>query len=176
MKASYTLSRPVLPVGTSSKIDLLVSFKAEASVAAAKRSLNLGLVIDRSGSMAGVPLQHALQASRQLVERMGPEDWLSIVTYDDSVSTVLAPVRVTDKAAIGAVLSKSSRGRLHQPQRRLAQGRGARERQQGERAHQPRAAADGRAGRWSCRETAPYPRLGRLTGIRGQGRLPGAQP
>jgi Ca-activated chloride channel family protein len=110
MKASYTLSRPVLPVGTSSKIDLLVSFKAEAPAAAARRSLNLGLVIDRSGSMAGAPLKHALQASRKLVERMGPEDWLSIVTYDDSVSTVLAPVRVTDKAAIGAVLSKVHAG------------------------------------------------------------------
>lgn len=100
----------MLSVGTSSKIDLLVSFKAEAPAAAAKRSLNLGLVIDRSGSMAGAPLKHALQASRQLVECMGPEDWLSIVTYDDSVSTVLAPVRVTDKAAIGAVLSNVRAG------------------------------------------------------------------
>ncbi len=110
MKASYTLSRPVLPVGTSSKVDLLVTFQADAPAAAARRSLNLSLVIDRSGSMAGVPLKHALQASRQLVERMGSEDWLSIVTYDDAVSTVLAPTRVTDKAAIGSVLSKVRAG------------------------------------------------------------------
>ncbi len=110
MKASYTLSRPVLPVGTSSKVDLLVTFQAEAPAAATRRSLNLSLVIDRSGSMAGVPLQHALQASRQLVERMRPEDWLSIVTYDDSVATVLAPTRVTDKGAIGSVLSKVRAG------------------------------------------------------------------
>jgi Ca-activated chloride channel family protein len=106
MKATYTLSRPVLPVGTSSKVDLLVTFQAEAPAAAAKRSLNLALVIDRSASMAGVPLKHALQASRQLVERMSPEDWLSIVTYDDGVYSVLAPTRVTDKAAIGRVLSQ----------------------------------------------------------------------
>jgi Ca-activated chloride channel family protein len=110
MKASYTLSRPVLPVGTSSKVDLLVTFQAESSAATARRSLNLSLVIDRSASMAGVPLKQALQASRQLVERMGSEDWLSIVTYDDSVSTVLAPTRVTDKAAIGSVLSKVHAG------------------------------------------------------------------
>ncbi|WNG38886.1 VWA domain-containing protein [Archangium violaceum] len=110
MKASYTLSRPVLPVGTSSKVDLLVTFKAEASEVSAKRSLNLSLVIDRSGSMAGVPLKHALQASRQLVDRMGPEDWLSIVTYDDAVHSVLKPTRVTDKAAIGSVLSQVRAG------------------------------------------------------------------
>lgn len=106
MKATYTLSRPVLPVGTSSKVDLLVTFQAEASAAAAKRSLNLALVIDRSASMAGNPLKHALQASRQLVDRMRPEDWLSIVTYDDGVYSVLAPTRVTDKAHIGRVLSQ----------------------------------------------------------------------
>jgi Ca-activated chloride channel family protein len=106
MKASYTLSRPVLPVGTSSKVDLLVTFQAEAPAASAKRSLNLALVIDRSASMAGDPLKHALQASRQLVERMGPEDYLSIVTYDDGVYSMLAPTRVTDKAAIGKVLSQ----------------------------------------------------------------------
>ncbi len=110
MKASYTLSRPVLPVGTSSKVDLLVTFQADAPAAAARRSLNLSLVIDRSASMAGVSLKQALQASRQLVNRMGSEDWLSIVTYDDSVSTVLAPTRVTDKAAIGSVLSKVHAG------------------------------------------------------------------
>lgn len=106
MKATYTLSRPVLPVGTSSKVDLLLTFQAEAPAAASKRSLNLALVIDRSASMAGNPLKHALQASRQLVERMGPQDWLSIVTYDDGVYSVLAPTRVTDKAAIGRVLSQ----------------------------------------------------------------------
>ncbi|MCY1022512.1 vWA domain-containing protein [Pyxidicoccus sp. MSG2] len=109
MKATYTLSHPVLPMGASSKIDLLVTFSAEGA-ASTRRSLNLGLVIDRSGSMAGAPLKNALQASRELVERMGPEDSLSIVTYDDAVATVLAPTKVTDKAAIGKVLARVSAG------------------------------------------------------------------
>ncbi len=106
MKAAFTLSRPVLPVGSASKVDLLVSFRAEAAQGPARRGLNLSLVIDRSGSMAGAPLKHALQASRNLIERMGPEDWVSIVVYDDSPSTVLAPQRVQDRAAIEKVLSK----------------------------------------------------------------------
>ncbi len=106
MKALFTLSRPVLPVGTASKVDLLVSFRAEPPQASARRGLNLSLVIDRSGSMAGAPLKHALQASRNLIERMGPEDWISIVAYDDSPLTVLEPQRVKDRATIGAALSK----------------------------------------------------------------------
>ncbi|WP_224248171.1 vWA domain-containing protein [Hyalangium gracile] len=99
MKAAFTLSRPVLPVGSSSKVDVLVSFRAEAQ-GAPRRGLNLSVVIDRSGSMAGAPLKHALQASRNLVDRMGPEDWISIVAYDDSPMTVLAPQKVQNKAAI----------------------------------------------------------------------------
>jgi Ca-activated chloride channel family protein len=106
MKAVYTLSRPVIPAGTPSKVDLLVSFRADSAQGPARRGLNLSLVIDRSGSMAGAPLKHALQASRNLVERMGPEDWISIVAYDDSPMTVLAPQRVQDRAAIEKALSK----------------------------------------------------------------------
>jgi Ca-activated chloride channel family protein len=106
MKAAFTLSRPVLPVGSASQVDLLVSFRADSAQGPARRGLNLSLVIDRSGSMAGAPLKHALQASRNLIERMGPEDWVSIVVYDDSPSTVLPPQRVQDRAAIEKVLSK----------------------------------------------------------------------
>lgn len=104
MKAAFTLSRPVLPVGTSSKVDVLVSFRAEAQ-ATARRGLNLSVVIDRSGSMAGMPLKHALQASQNLVERMGPQDWISVVAYDDSPMTVLGPQKVENKAAIVKAIS-----------------------------------------------------------------------
>ncbi|MCP3137820.1 vWA domain-containing protein [Pyxidicoccus xibeiensis] len=109
MKATYTLSHPVLPMGASSKVDLLVTFSSEGT-ASTRRSLNLGLVIDRSGSMAGAPLKNAIQASHELVERMRPEDTLSVVTYDDAVATVLAPVKVKDKAAIGKVLARVNAG------------------------------------------------------------------
>lgn len=105
MKAVYTLSRSVIPSGTPSKVDLLVSFRADATQGPARRALNLSLVIDRSGSMAGPPLKHALQASRNLVERMGPEDWISVVAYDDAPMTVLAPQQVRDRAAIEKALS-----------------------------------------------------------------------
>ena len=108
MKAVFTLSRPVLPAGSASKVDLLVSFQASTSQGPAKRALNLSLVIDKSGSMAGAPLKHALQASRNLIERMGPEDWISIVAYDDSPTTVLAPQLVKDREAIAKVLSRVS--------------------------------------------------------------------
>ncbi len=50
-------------------------------------NLNLSLVIDRSGSMSGArKLDYVKTAAHQLVDMMGPDDILSIVTYDDRVA------------------------------------------------------------------------------------------
>jgi Ca-activated chloride channel family protein len=59
-------------------------------------NVNLSLVIDRSGSMSGArKLDYVKTAAHQLVDMMGPDDILSIVTYDDRVS-VPWPARRVD--------------------------------------------------------------------------------
>ncbi|MBP2673727.1 MAG: hypothetical protein H6Q84_567 [Deltaproteobacteria bacterium] len=59
-------------------------------------NVNLALVIDRSGSMSGArKLDYVKTAAHQLVDMMGPDDILSIVTYDDRVS-VPWPARRVD--------------------------------------------------------------------------------
>ncbi len=105
MKASYALSQPVVPEGAPAALDLLISFDAEAAKTE-RRPLSLSLVIDRSGSMAGVPLKNAVRAAQALVEQLLPTDTLSIVVYDDQVQTIWEPQPVADKAAAGAVLEK----------------------------------------------------------------------
>ncbi len=50
-------------------------------------NVNLALVIDRSGSMSAArKLDYVKTAAHQLVDLMGPDDILSVVTYDDRVS------------------------------------------------------------------------------------------
>lgn len=57
--------------------------------------LNLSLVIDRSGSMAEAgKLEYVKTAAHQLVDRMSPDDVLSIVTYDDRVQAAWPAQRV----------------------------------------------------------------------------------
>ena len=53
--------------------------------------LNLSIVLDRSGSMMGEKLEAAKEAARSLVQRLWPEDVVSVVTYDDEVQVVAIP-------------------------------------------------------------------------------------
>lgn len=63
--------------------------------------INLGLVLDHSGSMAsGGKMGHAREAAVFAVEQLLPTDRLSLTIFDDEVETLIANAPVTDKAAI----------------------------------------------------------------------------
>lgn len=68
--------------------------------------LNLCLVIDRSGSMEGPPLEYAKQACSYVVDLLSPEDVLSIVTFEEMVETLMPPQRVTNRQAIKDGISR----------------------------------------------------------------------
>ena len=56
-------------------------------------AVNLAIVLDRSGSMAGRKLQKAKEAAIEALRRLGPEDIFSVVVYDDRVKTVVPAQR-----------------------------------------------------------------------------------
>lgn len=62
--------------------------------------LNLCLVIDRSGSMEGPPLEYCRQACSYVVDLLSPDDILSIVTFEQVVDVLMPPQRVTNRQAI----------------------------------------------------------------------------
>ena len=73
--------------------------------------VNLALVIDRSGSMRGDRLEKAKTAALMVVDRLGPEDVLSVVTFDTSVEVLVPAGKVKDPAAIQrAIMAISDRG------------------------------------------------------------------
>ena len=59
-----------------------------------RRPMGLALVIDRSGSMSGSPLEAAKYAALQLQDQLGVRDRRAIVTFDDEID-VLAPLGST---------------------------------------------------------------------------------
>lgn len=89
MKASVSLSTQFLTSQNAHQIRALVALSGEAPVRRAP--INVALVLDRSGSMAGAPLAAAREAARRFAEFLGSEDRLTIVTFDDTVSTIFGP-------------------------------------------------------------------------------------
>jgi Ca-activated chloride channel family protein len=62
--------------------------------------LNLGLVIDRSGSMSGAKLRAARQAAIYAVEQLLPQDRISVTVFDNTVQTIVPSTLATDKSSI----------------------------------------------------------------------------
>lgn len=62
--------------------------------------LNVCLVIDRSGSMEGAPLDYAKTACSYVVDLLSPDDVLSIVTFEEVVDLLMPPQRVTNRQTI----------------------------------------------------------------------------
>src|SRR5581483_5830397 len=59
--------------------------------------LNICLVIDRSGSMEGDPLNYVKTACGYVVDLLSPDDLLSIVTFEETVEVLMPPRRVVNK-------------------------------------------------------------------------------
>ncbi|MBI1756572.1 MAG: VWA domain-containing protein [Fimbriimonas ginsengisoli] len=79
----------------------LIEFTAGGSAAMGGRTpLNLCLVIDRSGSMEGPPLDYVKQACCHVVDLLSPNDVLSIVTFEEVVEVLMPAQCVTNKQPI----------------------------------------------------------------------------
>ena len=62
--------------------------------------LNISIVIDRSGSMQGIKMGQAKRAARTIIDKLHPDDYVSIVIYDNNVDSVQSPIQAKDKQAI----------------------------------------------------------------------------
>jgi Ca-activated chloride channel family protein len=78
--------------------DLLVKLTIIApTVTATQRlPLNLALVIDRSGSMGGQKILDAVSAAQRIVQRLGNQDYCTIVTFDDRVALIAENMQVNE--------------------------------------------------------------------------------
>jgi Ca-activated chloride channel family protein len=58
--------------------------------------VNVALVVDRSGSMEGEPLEYVKRACSYVVDMLTPADVLSIVTFEETVEVLMPARRVSD--------------------------------------------------------------------------------
>ncbi|MCP5260361.1 MAG: VWA domain-containing protein [Rhodoferax sp.] len=103
--------RPAIPT-TGGTLEVLVRVQAPAQPddkqsegsAANRAPLRLALVVDRSGSMDGEPLDEALRCVEHIAGRLAPRDELAVVLYDDQVQVPLPLAAGGDPARLRAAL------------------------------------------------------------------------
>ena len=72
----------------------------------ARPPVNVAIVLDKSGSMNGEKIERAREAAKQAVSRLGPQDIVSIVTYDTNVQVLTPATKVSDIEAIHAAINR----------------------------------------------------------------------
>lgn len=109
-----TARRNGLRAGQDNTIDVLVRVQAPdapESATAARPPQAIALVIDRSGSMQGRPLDEARRCAEFVVLRLRPTDTVSVVQFDNRVQRLWPAVPLGDGNAVrGAIGSIHSGG------------------------------------------------------------------
>jgi len=108
------LNNPYFIAGAENESYLYLEAKAAKYVPPANKQrtpLNISLVIDRSGSMAGDKIDYVRRAANFVVDNLGSEDVFSIVIYDDAIETLVSPGKLQDKNSVkNKINGISSRG------------------------------------------------------------------
>lgn len=102
ISASLRLDRTFVAIQSDQSVHCMLELEVPPTEAQRERPrLNLALVLDRSGSMAGEKLEWMKEAASHLIRRLMPDDRLSIVTFDTEVQleAPLAPVNVDEMIA-----------------------------------------------------------------------------
>jgi Ca-activated chloride channel family protein len=95
------LNKASLPVmSTQQLVYVLIEAVPGAGMARVQVPLNLSLVLDKSGSMQGSKIKNLRQAAKMVVDRLGPQDTISIVAFSDRKYLIAESQTVADKEAL----------------------------------------------------------------------------
>jgi Ca-activated chloride channel family protein len=102
------LGHAELPQGGRGRTFLMVEARAADVHPEERAPVNMALVIDRSGSMAGQRMRHALAAARGVVDRLADGDTLSVLSFSDDADVLVPPTILggSSRAQINTVLRR----------------------------------------------------------------------
>ncbi|MBN1137901.1 MAG: DnaJ domain-containing protein, partial [Anaerolineae bacterium] len=104
---STTVSHELLPcLGESQTLYILVKISSAEGIESRRIPLNLCLVLDRSTSMKGARLQQVKEAARYIVDQLGDNDILSVISFSDRAEIAVPGQWPADKAAARAAISR----------------------------------------------------------------------
>ncbi len=113
---------PYAQAGRAAADHVLFQINASSGMVGRRLPLNIALVIDRSGSMEGEPLDYMKRACGHVVDLLDPNDVLSIVTFEERVEVVMPARRVVNKQLVKEHINRIQPGNTTNLFEGLAQG------------------------------------------------------
>jgi Ca-activated chloride channel family protein len=105
VRVTVDLDRTVLPADEANRSIVKIGLDCVRLPSRESRPpVNLALVIDRSGSMSGDKIARAREAALELVGRLGPDDIVSLVAYENSVEVLVPAQRLRDAHGLEAAI------------------------------------------------------------------------
>ena len=107
-KIEFLTERAKLAAGREQTIDVVIRITPpEVDTGISHRpSLNLSLVLDRSGSMGGEKIRRAREATAYCIDQLLPSDRLSVVIFDNSVEVLIPSQLAENKAQLKDMLKE----------------------------------------------------------------------
>lgn len=102
-----TPRRQAVPAGFATTPEVLVRISApdaQANALVERPPLHLALVIDRSGSMSGQPLEEAKNAASFIIQNLSAHDRASLVVFDEHVQTLVPLVDMSHRTTLLAAI------------------------------------------------------------------------
>ncbi len=110
MQTEYLVNYDILPSGRENLVSVMLRIQADTQNTTDRLPLNLSVVLDRSGSMAGDKLDYVKKAAQFLIRHLGAKDYFSLVSYNHDVSVDFSPSRPKRKDTIDQAIEKLMAG------------------------------------------------------------------
>ena len=105
-KVEMLLQKTKLVAGVDKTVDLLVRITPPEAEMKARPQLNIGIVLDRSGSMGGEKMANAREASRFCINELVADDKVSVVIFDDRIDVLVPNQSAKNKDHLKTLIDK----------------------------------------------------------------------
>ena len=96
------VTQRILPGAQQQNLAVTITAASPSTDPPGRPPLSLAIVIDRSGSMNGAPIENAKAAALSMLRQLDDRDAFSVVTYSSSSETVVAMERATEANKVAA--------------------------------------------------------------------------